>query len=146
MSASIGIAISDHGETPVALVRDADIAMYAAKANGRDRYRRFEPAMHARATKQLRFSQDLARALERDQLVVYYQPSINLASEQLEGVEALLRWRHHEFGLVMPDHIIPVAEQTGLIVPIGRWVLEQACEQAAAWRKDLNDVDGATTY
>lgn len=141
VSASIGIAISDHGETPVALVRDADIAMYAAKANGRDRYRRFEPAMHARATKQLRFSQDLARALERDQLVVYYQPSINLASEQLEGVEALLRWRHHEFGLVMPDHIIPVAEQTGLIVPIGRWVLEQACEQAAAWCKDRNPED-----
>ncbi|HVB19257.1 MAG TPA: bifunctional diguanylate cyclase/phosphodiesterase, partial [Acidimicrobiales bacterium] len=142
VSASIGIAVSGTAEgTPESLLRDADIAMYAAKTSGRDRCRRFEPAMHARATQQLRFSQDLAHALERRELVVYYQPSIELAGARLEGVEALLRWRHHEFGLVMPDLFIPVAEQTGLIVPIGRWVLEQACEQAVAWRAELKPED-----
>jgi EAL domain-containing protein (putative c-di-GMP-specific phosphodiesterase class I) len=111
--------------------------MYAEKTSGRDRSARFDPAMHARATQQLRFSQDLARALENRELVVYYQPSIDLARAKLEGVEALVRWRHRELGLLSPDLFIPIAEQNGLIVPIGRWVLEQACEQAVAWRAEL---------
>ncbi|MGB8180086.1 MAG: EAL domain-containing protein [Acidimicrobiales bacterium] len=138
ISASIGVAVSDGASsTPVSLLRDADIAMYAAKAAGRDRFHRFEVAMHSRANQEFRLINDLNHALERHEFVVYYQPSIDLAGGRLEGVEALLRWRHPETGLVMPEVFIPLAEHTGLIVPIGRWVLEQACAQAVSWRHTL---------
>jgi diguanylate cyclase (GGDEF)-like protein/PAS domain S-box-containing protein len=138
ISASIGISVSEGStSTPVSLLRDADIAMYAAKAAGRDRCRRFEAAMHSQANQEFRVINDLNHALERREFIVYYQPSVDLEGERLEGVEALLRWSHPETGLVMPDVFIPLAEQTGLIVPIGRWVLEQACAQAVTWRRDL---------
>jgi diguanylate cyclase (GGDEF)-like protein/PAS domain S-box-containing protein len=138
ISASIGIAVSDGASsTPGSLLRDADIAMYAAKAGGRDRCHRFEAAMHSRANQEFRLINDLNHAQERHEFVVYYQPSIDLVGERLEGVEALLRWQHPETGLVMPEVFIPLAEQTGLIVPIGRWVLEQACAQAVSWRHAL---------
>jgi diguanylate cyclase (GGDEF)-like protein/PAS domain S-box-containing protein len=138
ISASVGIAVSEGASsTPGSLLRDADIAMYAAKAAGRDRCHRFEAAMHSRANQQFRLINDLNHSLERDELVVFYQPSIDLEGARLEGVEALLRWQHPENGLIMPDVFIPIAEQSGLIVPIGRWVLEQACAQAVAWRPVL---------
>jgi diguanylate cyclase (GGDEF)-like protein/PAS domain S-box-containing protein len=138
ISASIGIVISGASEmTQESLLRDADVAMYSAKTNGRDRRSHFEPAMHVRATQKLEMSQDLAHALDREELVVYYQPSVDLNDWRPEGVEALLRWNHPELGLVSPDIFIPLAEQNGLIVPIGRWVLEQACQQAVAWRSEF---------
>jgi diguanylate cyclase (GGDEF)-like protein len=139
LSASIGIAISDSRSlehTPVSLLRDADTAMYVAKNGGRDRCANFEPAMQVQATGHLLFAQDLSRALERHELVLYYQPSFDLENVKLEGVEALLRWQSADRGLVMPTDFIPVAEQHGLMVPIGRWVLEQACQQAVAWLHD----------
>jgi diguanylate cyclase (GGDEF)-like protein/PAS domain S-box-containing protein len=134
VSASIGIVVSGaHEMTPEELMRDADIAMYRAKADGRDRRVAFEPAMHASATKQLRISQDLAHALDRDELALYYQAIVDLEGGTPQGVEALIRWHHHDLGLVAPNDFISIAEQNGLILPIGRWVLEQACAQAVAW-------------
>jgi diguanylate cyclase (GGDEF)-like protein/PAS domain S-box-containing protein len=134
VSASIGIVVCDaHETTPEALMRDADIAMYRAKADGRDRRVAFEPAMHARATKQLQISQDLAHALDRDELALYYQAIVDLEDGTPQGVEALIRWHHRDLGLVAPNDFISIAEQNGLILPIGRWVLERACAQAVAW-------------
>jgi diguanylate cyclase (GGDEF)-like protein/PAS domain S-box-containing protein len=145
VSASIGVAFPVLGDTtPEALLRDADTAMYVAKAAGRDRWVRFEPAMHARAKQQLRLTQDLGCALERRELVVYYQPSVDLATEAIEGVEALLRWKHPELGFVPPERFIPLAEQNGLIVPIGRFVLDQACNQAVNWQKSYPNESGIT--
>jgi diguanylate cyclase (GGDEF)-like protein/PAS domain S-box-containing protein len=137
VSASIGIVVSDAYETtPEALMRDVDIAMYRAKADGRDRRVTFEPDMHARATKQLRISQDLAHALDRGELALYYQAIVDLESGTPQGVEALIRWHHRDLGLVAPSDFISIAEQNGLILPIGRWVLEQACAQAVAWHSE----------
>ena len=138
ITASVGIVISGvPGMTRESLLRDVDVAMYAAKAKGRDRRTHFEPAMHVQANQRLEMSQDLARALERHELVVHYQPSVALDGWRPEGVEALLRWNHRDLGMVPPVAFIPIAEQNGLIVPIGRWVLEQACHQAVAWRSEL---------
>ncbi len=134
LTASIGIA---HGmdDTAERLLANADVALYVAKTSGRDRYVTFESGMLAAAHDRLTLEMDLADALASEQLFLLYQPTIALDSERVTGVEALLRWRHPERGIVMPDVFIPLAEASGLIVPIGRWVLEQACSQAVAWRE-----------
>jgi diguanylate cyclase (GGDEF)-like protein/PAS domain S-box-containing protein len=132
--ASLGIAIAgSEGSEPAGLIRDADAAMYQAKARGRARYEIFDRAMRARNIERLSVENDLRRALEREQLRVVYQPIVSLRDSSIVAVEALLRWEHPTRGLVLPADFITVAEESGLIEPIGRWVLETACTQAAAW-------------
>jgi diguanylate cyclase (GGDEF)-like protein/PAS domain S-box-containing protein len=132
--ASLGIAIATgEEEEPSALIRDADAAMYQAKARGRARFEVFDGAMRARTVKRLSVENDLRRALERDELRVAYQPIVSLKDGSIASVEALLRWSHPERGLIAPGDFIPVAEESGLIEPIGRWVLNAACAQAAQW-------------
>jgi len=132
--ASIGIATTrarDH--TADEVLRNADVAMYTAKSKGKNRLEVFEPGMHAAALTRLALKGDLERALERAEFTLVYQPIVRLGGGRLSGVEALLRWQHRERGTVGPAEFIPVAEETGLILPLGRWVLQQACAQAAAW-------------
>ena len=116
------------------LIRSADTAMYRAKGAGRGRHEVFEATMHARAVRMLEMETDLRRALERDELRLHYQPIIDLASGKINGFEALVRWQNPQRGLVSPADFIPLAEENGLIVPIGWWVLEEACRQAQAWK------------
>jgi len=108
--------------------------MYHAKAAGRDTYRFFSPEMDARARERFRIEADLREALQRRELAVFYQPEVDADTGRVEGYEALLRWNHPQRGLVAPDAFLEVAEETGLIVPIGQWVLGQACQQCARWR------------
>jgi diguanylate cyclase (GGDEF)-like protein/PAS domain S-box-containing protein len=131
--ASLGIAIADQSSVAASLVRDADAAMYQAKERGRGRFEVFDRAMRTRTVERLSVENDLRRALERDELRVVYQPIVSLHDMSIASVEALLRWEHPERGLMSPADFIPVAEESGLIEPIGRWVLEAACAQASLW-------------
>jgi diguanylate cyclase (GGDEF)-like protein/PAS domain S-box-containing protein len=139
-TASIGIAsvkAGDGNSDTGALLRDADLAMYAAKAAGRDRYALFDPTMHADILREADDRADIERALADGEFIVFYQPIVDLPTSDLTGVEALVRWNHPHRGLIGPVDFIPLAEATGLIVPLGRWVLEQACTQLAAWSKEF---------
>jgi diguanylate cyclase (GGDEF)-like protein len=135
LTASVGVAFGRHGDQPADLIRDADSAMYKAKERGPGEVETFDVAMRTRALRRLEVEHDLHRAVERDELRLYWQPIVELDTRNIVAAEALLRWQHPERGLVMPDEFIPAATETGLIVPIGRWVVESACEQLKLWRQ-----------
>jgi diguanylate cyclase (GGDEF)-like protein/PAS domain S-box-containing protein len=135
ISASIGIALSASGHKCAEdMVRDADIAMYRAKARGKARYEIFDQAMHQHALKQLRLETEMRRALDREEFLLHYQPVINLETGRLIGFEALVRWRHPERGMVPPFEFIGAAEDNGLILPLGAWILEESCRQLREWQ------------
>jgi diguanylate cyclase (GGDEF)-like protein len=140
---SIGIALcGDHGYDPHELLANADAAMYTAKEQGGNTYCVFHASMNQDMHEELTLLQHLRRALPLKQFELYYQPKYHAADGGLQGVEALLRWRHPELGLVMPDRFIALAERTGMIMEIGRWVLDEACRQMQAWRRAGTSVPG----
>ncbi|MEY2451856.1 MAG: hypothetical protein QOD92_1430 [Acidimicrobiaceae bacterium] len=137
--ASVGIVLHRSGAvTADDLVRNADAAMYAAKSSGTGTWRVFEAAMHHAAVERLELEAELRGAIERDELVVHYQPIISLTDDDVVGFEALVRWQHPDRGLVPPMEFVPVAEDTGFIIPIGTWVLDQACAAASRWPARTN--------
>ncbi len=134
LSVSIGISFyPSDGDDADTLLRNADTAMYRAKEQGRDNYQLFTPAMNARIVERLALETGLRRALEREEFELYYQPKADVKTHEIVGMEALVRWRHPELGLVLPGEFIPMAEETGLILALGEWVLRTACAQNKAW-------------
>ena len=137
VTASVGVAVyPEDGADVDTLLKNADIAMYNAKDVGRNNYKFYSSQLNARALERLTLERDLHRALERGELMLHYQPQVDAADGRITGVEALLRWNHPERGLVPPAQFIPLAEQNGLIVPIGEWVLQEACRRAKAWSSE----------
>ena len=135
---SVGIAISPNdGETPAQLMRNADLALYRAKGNGRGTFRFFEREMDAQMQERHALERELRKALAAEQFEVHYQPIVDLPTKNIVGFEALLRWQHPERGLVPPNTFIPLAEEIGLIVPLGEWIIRQACATAVTWPDDL---------
>jgi diguanylate cyclase (GGDEF)-like protein len=135
VNASVGIAVGTPGvQDAEELLRDADVAMYRAKRNGKGRHETFEPAMHADLVRRMGLETDLQHAVQRGEFVVYYQPIVVLSTGRITGFEALVRWKHPTRGLVSPVDFIPLAEETGLILPLGQWVLGEACHQVSRWR------------
>ena len=141
VSASVGIAVADpETGTPETLVRDADVAMYRAKATGRSRHEVFDADLRRQALQRLDTESALRRGMGLQEFVVYYQPEIDLATNRIVGVEALVRWDHPDHGITAPATFLPVAEETGLIVAIGEQVFTQACVQAADWHARFGDA------
>lgn len=138
MSASVGVVMGAPAyQSSLDLLRDADIAMYSAKAKGKACYAVFDSTMHVQALRQLELENDLRQAIERQEFTLFYQPIVSLASEQLCGFEALVRWQHPLQGMIPPAEFIPIAEETGLIVPLGKWILQAACHQMAVWQSQF---------
>lgn len=138
ISTSIGIVFSSHcGTDAEGILRNADIALYRAKANGKAVFEVFDDEMHVEVRDRLQLEMDLRRALQQDELSIYYQPIVDANTLTIVGVEALLRWRHPKRGMISPAKFIPVAEETGLIIPLGWWVLRTACQQTQQWQQQF---------
>lgn len=141
-TATVGIAFSTTGyESPDDMLRDADLAAIRAASAGNNRFEVFDRDLHAEALELLKLEAELRKALGRGELSLVYQPIVSLATRRIEGFEALLRWQHPEHGLIPPSKFIPLAEETGLIVPMGAWALEEACSQTVNWQRDFGEND-----
>lgn len=136
VTASVGVTVfPDDGDDPNVLMQNADAAMYRAKEHGRDTFQFFTRELNQRAMERMRLESHLLHALDRDELELHYQPIVDVFSQEVVGAEALLRWSNEELGSVRPERFVPLAEDTGLVVPMGKWVLDTACQQIARWRE-----------